>query len=81
MYIVQIPKYLYISQIIELLEKMGLSQYKDTFIQEEVDGEKFSKLKQIDLCNDFGIENEHDISKIMMVASAQESAKHYFMCS
>ncbi len=64
------------TQVQNLLEAMGLSQYKDTFSMEQVTGEILVELSDQDLRNDLGINSRVHRLRLLKVMSGHHAAEN-----
>ena len=60
--------------MLQLLNALKLTQYKDIFINEEITGEILAELNEADLQNELGITSKIHRVKLMKVISGRHSA-------
>ena len=66
----------FLSQIQHLLDAMGLSQYKDTFMSEQITGEILLEIDEDVLQNELGVRSKLHRLRLMKVIRGQHSAQN-----
>ena len=57
---------------------MELSQYKESFVNECIDGEVLSECDENILQSELGIHDKQHLTKFMKLITGRHSAHHYF---